>query len=297
MKILLTGSTGQLGKAIIDKKPYYHDLLLPKRAELDLSKRKNCQSFLELHKPDFIINAGAFTNVDLAETESDLCSSINTEAPLVFANMLKKNGGNLLQISTDYVFDGCQNSPYKVNDIRNPISKYGYSKARCEELIEEILTPTQQVVILRTSWLIGPKGKNFLFKILNLHKNKKEFSVVSDQIGAMSSTEDVAKICWKLISNWELVSKKRNYINHWTCQGVTSWFDIAIEIGDIATKYGILKSPAKIHSTKTENYPTLAKRPMYSILDCATTREIIGIEGKYWRQELEKIIRNIANKH
>ena len=285
MKILLTGSTGQLGKAIIDKKPYYHDLLLPKRAELDLSKRKNCQSFLELHKPDFIINAGAFTNVDLAETESDLCSSINTEAPLVFANMLKKNGGNLLQISTDYVFDGCQNSPYKVNDIRNPISKYGYSKARCEELIEEILTPTQQVVILRTSWLIGPKGKNFLFKILNLHKNKKEFSVVSDQIGAMYSTEDVAEICWKLISNWELVSKKRNYINHWTCQGVTSWFDIAIEIGDIATKYGILKSPAKIHSTKTENYPTLAKRPMYSILDCATTREIIGIEGKYWRQE------------
>ena len=296
MKILLTGSNGQLGKAIIDKKPNCHNLLLPKRSELDLSNRENCKSFLEIHKPDFIINSGAFTNVDLAEKEIDLCSSINTEAPLVFANMLKKNGGNLLQISTDYVFDGYQNSPYKVNDIRNPISKYGYSKARAEEFVEEILTPTQQVVILRTSWLMGPKGRNFLLKILELHQNKNEFSVVSDQIGAMSSTEDVASICWEIISKWELVSKKRNYINHWTCQGVASWYDIAIEIGDIATKYGILNSPAKIHSTKTENYPTLAKRPMYSILDCSTTREIIGIEGKYWRKELEKIIRNMVNK-
>ncbi len=296
MKILLTGSTGQLGKAIIDKKPNCHNLLLPNRAELDLSNKQKCQSFLELHKPDFIINSGAFTNVDLAETQIDLCSSINTEAPLVFANMLKKNGGNLLQISTDYVFDGCQNSPYKVSDIRNPISKYGYSKAKGEELIEEILTPTQQVVILRTSWLIGPKGKNFLFKMLDLHRNKKEFSVVSDQIGAMSSTEDVASICWEIISNWELVSKKRNYINHWTCQGVASWYDLAIEIGDIATRCGILKSPAKIYSTTTENYPTLAKRPIYSILDCSNTREIIGIEGKYWRQELENIIRNMVNK-
>jgi len=295
MKILLTGSSGQLGKAIIDKKPNYHNLLLPRRAELDLSNRQSCKSFLELHKPDFIINSGAFTNVDLAETQIDLCSSINTEAPLVFANMLKKNGGNLLQISTDYVFDGCQNSPYKVNDPRNPISQYGYSKARGEELIEEILAPTQQVVILRTSWLIGPEGKNFLLKMLDLHQNKNELSVVSDQIGSMSSTEDVATICWEIISNWELISKKRNYINHWTCQGVASWYDIAIEIGHIATKYGIFKSPARINSTKTENYPTLAKRPMYSVLDCSNTREIIGIERKDWRKELEKIIRNMAN--
>ena len=88
---------------------------------------------------------------------------------------------------------------------------------------------------------------------------------------------------------------KRNYINHWTCQGVASWYDIAIEIGHIATKYGILKSPARINSTKTENYPTSAKRPMYSVLDCSNTREIIGIEGKDWRKELEKIIRNMAN--
>ena len=296
MKILLTGSTGQLGKAITNQKPNNHHLLVPKRDELDLSNRLSCQRFLESNKPDFIINSGAYTNVDLAEKQIDLCSSINTEAPFVFANMLKKNGGNLLQISTDYVFDGCKNSPYKVNDIKNPISKYGYSKARSEELIEEILTPTQQVVILRTSWLLGSKGKNFLLKMLELHQNKKEFSVVSDQIGSMSSTEDVAKVCWEIISNWELFSNKSNYINHWTCQGVASWYDIAIEIGDIATKCGILKSPAKIHSINSENYPTLAKRPKYSILDCSTTREIIGIEGKYWRQELEKIIRNMANK-
>ncbi len=293
MKILLTGSSGQLGKALIYRTPNNYKLLTPKRAELDLSSDQNCQEYVEFHKPDFIINAGAFTNVDLAESQSDLCSLINTEAPAIFARALSKYGGNLLQISTDYVFDGVQNIPYKVNDKRNPISRYGISKARGEEVLEEILNPTQQLVILRTSWLMGPEGENFLFKMINLHKNKREFSIVSDQIGSMSSTYDVARICWEIICNWELFSQKRNFINHWTCQGVASWYDIATEIGDIATKYGILSKPGKIIPIKTEDYPTLARRPVYSVLDCSTTKNILGFEGKYWRHELEEIVTNM----
>ena len=293
MKILLTGSSGQLGKAIVYKKPNNYKLLTPKRAELDLSNKKNCQEYVQFHKPDLIINAGAFTNVDLAETQADLCSLINTEAPLVFATELSKYGGNLLQISTDYVFDGVQNIPYKVNDIRNPISKYGISKASSEKLLEEILNPTQQLVILRTSWLMGPVGGNFLLKMIDLHKSKKEFSIVSDQIGSMSSTYDVARICWEIISNWELFSQRGNFINHWTCQGVASWYDIAIEIGDIATKYGILSQPGEIIPIKTVDYPSLARRPIYSVLDCSTTKSLIGVEGKYWRHELEEIVTNM----
>ncbi len=295
MRILVTGSTGQLGKAIIRRKPSKYQLLLPQRNQLDLSNKVSCRNYIEKYKPEFVINSGAFTNVDLAENQVDLCYSINTEAPSIFANELIKYGGKLLQISTDYVFDGCKNSPYKVKDLRNPISSYGYSKAVCEENIEKILKPSNQVVILRTSWLMGPNGKNFLSTIINLHRKRKNFPVVSDQIGAMSSTFDVAKVCWSIVNNWNLISK-RHYLNHWTCDGLTSWYDIAVAIGDIATKYKILKNPAKIIPIKTENYPTLAKRPKYSILDCSSTKEILNIDSIDWINELETIISKLINQ-
>ena len=128
-------------------------------------------------------------------------------------------------------------------------------KAKAEELLEKILKPRNQIIILRTSWLLGPEGNNFLLKILNLHKSKKELSVVSDQIGSMSSTFDVAKICWEIISKWNYISEN-NYINHWTCSGICSWYDMAINIGDIAQKYKILDNPAIVNPIKTENYCT-----------------------------------------
>lgn len=295
IKILLTGSSGQLGKAIISHKPNYIKLLLPRRNELDLSDKTNCQKYVEFHKPDLIINSGAFTNVDLAENQKNLCSAINSEAPFTFAKVLRDQGGKLLQISTDYVFDGTKNTPYKTKDVRNPISHYGYSKAKGEELIEEILKPNNQLVILRISWLMSPFGKNFILTMLNLHNQKEELPVVSDQIGAMSSTTDVAKICWEIINKWDLISQK-HYINHWACSGILSWYDLAVEIGDKAKKHGIIKNPAKIIPIKTEDYPTLARRPHYSILDCTDTQNVINNSRKYWRYELESIILKIINQ-
>ncbi len=295
MKVLVTGSSGQLGKEIVAQKPLSINLLLPKRNELDLSNKIICKNYIDFHKPDFIINSGAYTNVDLAEKESDLCYAINAEAPFIFANAIKEYGGNLLQISSDYVFDGRKNSPYETKDNRNPICSYGFSKAKCEEMIEEILTPTNQLVILRTSWLLGPEGKNFLLTMLNLHQTKNKLKVVSDQIGVMSSTFDLAKICWEIIINWNLISRKQ-HIFHRTCLGVSSWFDIAIEIGNIATKYGILRNPAEVSPVKTIDYSTLAKRPKFSLLDCAGSNGINNIECKYWRDELENIILKIKGQ-
>ena len=295
MKILVTGASGQLGKSIISQKPKHHQILSPKRNELDLSDILSCKKYIEFNKPDFIINCGAYTNVDLAEKEKELCYAINTSAPITFAKILKNYGGNLLQISTDYVFDGKKNFAYKENDKRNPISQYGYSKAKAEELLEEILEPRNQLIILRTSWLVGPTGKNFLIKILNLHKTKKELFVVSDQIGNMSSTLDVAKICWEIIGKWNYISK-HNFINHWTCSGISSWYDIAINIGEIAQKYKILDSPAIVNPIRTENYSTLAKRPLFSLLDCENTSNTLNIMRKYWKNELEMIISKMANQ-
>ena len=295
MKILVTGASGQLGHSIILQKPKQHQILCPSRNELDLSDELSCKKYIEFNKPELIINCGAYTNVDLAEKEKEICLAINTSAPITFAKILKDYGGNLLQISTDYVFDGKQNFAYKENDKKNPISHYGYSKAKAEELLEKFLKPTNQLIILRTSWLLGPIGNNFLVKILNLHKTKKELFVVSDQIGTMSSTFDVAKICWEIISKWNYISE-HNYINHWTCSGISSWYDIAINIGDIAQKYKILDYPAKVNPIKTENYSTLAKRPIFSLLDCEKTSIVLDIICKYWQHELEIIISKIANR-
>ena len=295
MKILLTGSQGQLGQSIILQKPKHHQILSPNRNELDLSDQLSCKKYIEFNKPDLIINCGAYTNVDLAEKEKDLCYEINTSAPLTFAKILSDYGGNLLQISTDYIFDGKSNCAYKENDKRNPISQYGYSKAKAEELLEKILKPKNQLIILRTSWLIGPSGNNFLIKMLNLHKTKKELFVVSDQIGTISSTFDVAKICWQIISKWNFVSKN-NFINHWSCSGISSWYDIAISIGDIAQKYKIIDYPAIIKPIKTANYSTYAKRPIFSVLDCEKTSKNLNVMQKYWQHELQMVISTMVNK-
>lgn len=294
MKILLTGCTGQLGQEIIKESPKEHKLLTPTRDELDLSDKFSCKKYVDKNKPDLIINSGAFTNVDQAEMQKDLCHLINVDAPVVFANLLKEYGGKLLQISTDYVFDGNKNSPYEPNDLTNPISVYGYTKAKAESLTEKILKTNGQLVILRTSWLMGHKGNNFINTMLKLHKKGNSFSVVYDQIGAMTSTSDLAKVCWQIINNWHLL-EKNHHICHWTCSGIASWYDIAVEIGLIAAKLKILDKPVNITPIRSKEYKTLATRPKFSILDCNSTRKIINQPVKYWRTELHDIFLKIVD--
>ena len=292
MKILITGSSGQLGREIINNSDKSHQLLMPSRSELDLSNEFNCQEYLEKHKPDFIINSGAFTDVDKAEIQKDLCYSINAKAPTIFANVLKKYGGKLLQINTDYVFDGKKNCPYQTNDLKNPISIYGYTKSEAESISEKILRPNGQIVILRTSWLMGHIGANFIKKMLELHKKGERFSVVYDQIGSMTSTTDLSKVCWEIVENWNLFADS-HHICHWTCSGVSSWYDIAMEIGLAAKKFNILEKSADILPIRSIEYKTLANRPNYSILDSSSTRELINIPHKYWRRELDEILLKI----
>ncbi len=289
MKVLITGSSGQLGKTIIEKKKSKKFFLLtPNRNELDLSYEYQCINYIEKNKPDFIINCGAFTNVDQAEDSYELAYKINAKAPISMAKVIQNTGCKFLQISTDYVFDGKKNTPYKIDDHRNPISKYGESKAHAEVGLESNLSKSQ-FLILRTSWIVSDIGKNFLLTMLKLHDKEKELKVVYDQIGAITSTRSLAELCWEIIENWDEVNQKTNIL-HWASLGVSSWYDVAVAIGEIAQNLGVNSNKAIINPICSENYISKAIRPKYSILDIEKTIELIDLKPLYWREEIVKII-------
>lgn len=300
MKVLITGSSGQLGKALIEKIPKNIEIYAPKRSELNLSDIKSCKDIIKRLKPDWTINCGAFTNVNLAESQKEFAMRINAKAPEAFAKEIKKYGGSLLQISTDYVFDGIDRKvPYIIHDKRSPKSMYGLSKAKGEESVEKILGGTKKGYILRTSWLIGPYGENFIFKILKLIQEKNNIQVVSDQIGCPTSILSLAEVCWKIINlenKDSIFINNRNGILHWQDNGIASWFELASAINSVGKEIGLIKKNTKIIPIKTSEYKYIAPRPLYSVLDCNDTKKLLNIEGSYWLDNLRLILNRIINK-
>ena len=293
MKVLITGSNGQLGRSLLKSKPKSIEVIATNSTNFNLLKINECKEFLIESKPDWIINAGAYTAVDLAESEPNKAMSINGVAPTELAKTIKKIGGKILQISTDFVFDGNSKSPYKPIDEPNPINIYGKTKLCGERGIQEVLNNTNQYLIIRTSWVMGPIGRNFAITMLNLHKSKDNISVVSDQIGCMTSTLSLSKICWLIIEKNNLQYEKESGILHWSESGVSSWFDIATGIGDLALSIKLLEKTAKVIPISSEDYITKAKRPKFSLLDSTSTKELLNIENKYWRYSLLEILKEI----
>ena len=217
-----------------------------------------------------------------------LSHKINSYAPAAFTEAINKLNSNLLHISTDFVFDGNQNFPYSENQNTNPISQYGASKALGEELIKNKIEDIEKATILRTSWLISPRGKNFILTMLKLHSEKDILKVVSDQIGCPTSAGDLAKVCWKIIKLKK--KKKLPFILHWCDAGVTSWFDIAVAVGEIAKELDINKKEAIIYPINTSEYPISAKRPKYSILNTRKTSQLLELKANHWRKNLRNIL-------
>ena len=199
MKILLIGSTGQLGREIIKSSPKNISLITPSRIDFDLTNANECYEYILNLSPDWIINSGAYTNVEEAETEQDIAFKINALGPQILAKALSISGGKLLQISTDYVFSGKQNYPYATNQRVSPINTYGISKAEGEEYIKQYLPDNNQSNILRTSWLVGPNGNNFAIKIMQLLNNRDEIKVICDQISSPTTTLSLADAIWNTI--------------------------------------------------------------------------------------------------
>ena len=201
MKVLIIGGIGHLGKSLFNTKPENLDLISYSKEEFNLLDIDNCIEKIEKVKPNYVINAAAYTAVDKAETESELVEIVNAKNPYKIAFLLENLGGKFIQISTDFVFNGLKSSPYQTNDELLPVNEYGKSKALCEKLLVEL----SNTKIIRTSWLYSPFGKNFCLTMLRLHKTclDKEvpLRVVSDQISCPTSSYSLSNVCWEMIKN------------------------------------------------------------------------------------------------
>ncbi len=299
MKVILTGGAGQLGQALRRSAPAAIagtavQLITTTRSggegtiALDLADAEACRALVEQHRPDWLINAGAYTAVDKAESEPELAHAVNAQAPGAMAEALAATGGRLLQLSTDFVFNGAQGSPYRPDQPVHPLGVYGASKAAGEASAASALAP-ERLCILRTSWVYGPVGKNFLLTMLRLMAQREQLGVVADQVGCPTSTAGLAGACWTVLE------QGTSGTLHWSDAGAASWYDFAVAIAELGQVTGLLSNPARIQPITTAHYPTPAQRPSYSLLDCTATRETLGLEAVHWRQALQQVLGHIAS--
>ncbi|MFC2087489.1 dTDP-4-dehydrorhamnose reductase [Bacteroidota bacterium] len=277
--ILITGSEGQLGSELKLISRKYADLeyIFTDIEEMDISSSSSIESFIKQKKIDFIINCASYTAVDKAEEEPEKALMINAKAIEHLLKLARQNEAYLIHISTDYVFNGKNHRPYNENDATNPISVYGSTKLTGEK----ILYAYNQALIIRTSWLYSSFGKNFVKTILKYGSERSELKVVCDQIGTPTYAFDLAQTIMKIIES--IVIKKINNpqgIYHYSNEGVCSWYDFALEI--IASK----KLSCKVIPVETKDYPTLAQRPFYSVLNKFKIKETFGISIPHWKESL-----------
>ena len=278
--VLVTGSNGQLASCIKDLAKQYDGLnfIYTDYQELDICDLNQVNAFFKSnHKIHYCINCAAYTAVDKAESDADKAFEINANGAKNLAVACREFDAILIQISTDFVFDGEKKEPYTETDVAKPISVYGASKLQGEIEIKQIL---ETYFILRTSWLYSEHGVNFMKTMLRLAETRDEISVVSDQIGTPTYAGDLADVILKIIS-----SKNTNFgLYHYSNEGVASWYDFAKTIFEASN----LK--IKLNAIKTQAYPTPAKRPFYSVLNKSRIKKNLKVETPYWRDSLVKAL-------
>ncbi len=298
MRILLTGSSGQLGRALLDQLGTQHQTYAPKRHQCDLSQAAQVRQVIADFKPELIINPAAYTAVDLAETETRLAHTINADAVQQLAESAKLINAAIIHYSTDYVFDGSKQDangaflPYTENDQCAPLNVYGASKYAGELALQ---ASGVAHVILRTSWVYTWYGKNFFLTMLRLAQQRPELSIVADQIGAPSSADFLALASSQLLAQLQPAKAQdwwQEYggVYHLTCAGVTSWHGFASEIFAQAKATGLLNQLPQLQAIPAAAYPTPARRPHNSQLDCSKISQRFGIQCAPWQSALADVI-------
>jgi dTDP-4-dehydrorhamnose reductase len=280
MNILIFGETGQLAKSLRDTQPDNLQVTYLSRTGCDLSDSNQINAALEQHNPDFIINAAAYTAVDQAEAEPELADAINADAPRAMAEWAASHGAKLLHISTDFVFNGQSNTPYKPTDPTSPLGQYGQSKLAGELAIEE--AAPEQAMIIRTAWVYSEHGNNFVKTMLRLMQERDELSVVNDQRGTPTYARGLATLVWRIVTQGLFTAGTY----HWTDKGEITWYEFASAIQQEAAGMGLLQQKVPIKPITTDEYPTPAARPAYSVLDCSDLSTVTDIEPTPWRDNL-----------
>jgi len=282
MKYLVTGAAGQLGREITKLlEGERNQVVAIDRAELDFSLPEKVTEGIAQERADWVINCAAYTQVDSAEQERDAAFLVNRDSALAVAEGVKSYGGRLLQISTDFIFDGRQSTPYREEDKANPLSVYGQSKWEGENALRQAMP---DAAILRTAWVYGEHGNNFVKTMLRLAAEREEFGVVDDQVGTPSWTADIARAIRAL------TAADAFGIYHFTNEGVASWYDFACEILNSARELGYPVRTKRVKPIPTSDYPTPAARPAYSVLSKRKIRGLLDYDIPHWRKSLNAML-------
>jgi len=288
MRVLVTGAGGQLGQELCKTAPANIELHAYERERLDLSQPRTVDEAVRKVRPEWIVNAAACTAVDRVEREPDLAFAVNQQGAAYLASAALNAGSRLLQVSTDFVFNGQHSRPYRPGDIPAPVCVYGESKLAGEHAVRETLG--QRALVLRTSWLYSAGGTNFVTTVLRLLGERERLSVVSDQVGTPTWARGLAVAIWRMVVEGDITG-----VHHWTDAGVASWYDFAVAIQEEALERGLLKTPKPVLPISTTAYPTPARRPAYSVLDKTGTWDELGDVAPHWRVSLGKMLDELAS--
>ncbi len=283
MVVLVTGASGQLGQAIqfIAKNHSEIKFVFCSSSDLDISNKENCQTVFQKTKPDFCINAAAYTAVDKAESERDKAELINVLGSKNIAEVCNNFDVKLIHISTDFVFDGSNDKPYTETQITNPKGVYGQTKLDGEKAIQQVFS---KYYIIRTSWVYSQFGNNFMKTMLRLASERTALSVVNDQIGTPTNAVDLAEALVQIIFSNSQQPTTNNYgIYNFSNEGECSWYDFAKKI------FEINNISIDLSAIPTEQFPTPAQRPKYSVLDKSKIKTTFGIAIKTWEESLKSI--------
>ena len=271
MKVLITGANRQLGGALTRCAPAWAEINAIDEDDCDFTELSMLRARLKVEAPDVLINAAAYAAAERAESEKDLARAINAEAVGAMVEVMAETGGKLVQVSTDFVFDGTSPRAYHPDDARNPLSAYGRTKSEGEDLLRP------QDLLVRTVWVYEAGGANFVRTMIRLMNEREQLGVVADQIGSPTWASGLARTIWGL------VERAVTGTFHHSDAGVASWYDFAVALAEEGHARGLVTRFPAIRPIATGDYPTHARRPAFSLLDCRATRAALGDQPVHWR--------------
>jgi dTDP-4-dehydrorhamnose reductase len=285
-KVLITGAGGQLGQELQAAALGDWSVIPCTARELDISDSRTVDRVISEVSPAVVINTAAFTRVDDAERQESRAWAVNAEGAANVARAAHRSGARVIQISTDFVFDGSRGRPYTPDDSPNPLGVYGRTKLAGEELVRE--RTGGAALIVRTAWVYAAQGHNFVHTMLRLLRTRGSVEVVGDQVGTPTWARSLARALWVAVQRPDLTG-----VLHWTDAGVASWYDFAVAIQEEAQTQGLLDGPASVRLIRSEQYPTPATRPAFSVLDNFTGWSALGGPPAHWRANLRCMLQEL----